>query len=81
MKWLAPPRVGTINEEKLLASTERIEADLRNVRKYGFFGALAGAVIGLAISGDRIPHKAERTVHNVLLGASMGALVVGYLSS
>ena len=80
---LQPPRlVGvTANEQNLFEATKRIEADLRSARKYGFYGAVFGAVLGLAISGDRIPRKAERTVHNILLGASLGALILGYVSS
>ncbi len=80
---LQPPRlVGvTANEQKLFESTKRIEADLRNARKYGFYGAILGAILGLAISGDRIPRKMERAVHNILLGAGLGALIFGYVSS
>ena len=79
-----PPRLVGItpeSEQKLFAATRRIETDLGNARKYGFYGAILGAVIGLAISGDRIPRKTERAVHNILLGAGLGALIFGYVSS
>ena len=77
-----PPLVGTpIKPQNLFAATTRIEGDLRDARTYGFYGAIIGSLIGLAISGDRISRKTERTVHNILLGASMGALILGYVSS
>lgn len=72
---LAPPTVAASRDLK------RIESDLRNERKYGFYGAMLGAVVGLAISSERVPRKTERLVHNLLLGASLGALVFGYISS
>ena len=68
-------------EKRLLDTTARIERDVLAVARYGVYGAIGGAVFGLIISSERVSLKLERTAHNVLLGASLGALITGFLAS
>ncbi len=79
-KVVCGPAAQPVSPRHVIEEMRRLEGDLKRVQYWGFWGALSGGALGILISADAVSRKTERTVHNILLGASVGALLLGYLS-